>query len=198
MVSALHRMLLRDLWHLRGQALAAALVVACGVASFVAMRSTYLSLLHSQLTYYEAYRFADVFAQLKRAPEAVAEQIRSIPGVAAVRTRVVMDVTLDVPGLNEPATGRLVAIPDRPQPILNDIFLRRGRYVESGRADEVLVSEAFAQANHLQLEDRIGAILNGRWKDLRIVGVALSPEYVYEVGGGGNIFLRTNGLACCG
>lgn len=67
MVSALHRMLLRDLWHLRGQAVAAALVVACGVASFVAMRSTHESLVLSQTTYYEAYRFADVFAQLKRA-----------------------------------------------------------------------------------------------------------------------------------
>jgi putative ABC transport system permease protein len=162
MVSALHRMLLRDLWRLRGQALAAALVVACGVASFVAMRSTYQSLLRAQLMYYEAFRFADVFAQLKRAPESVTEQIRSIPGVAAVRTRVVMQVMLDVPGLNEPATGRLVSIPERPQPMLNDVFLRGGRYVEPGRADEVLVSEAFAAANHLQLGDRLGAILNGR------------------------------------
>ena len=48
LVSALNRMLLRDLWQLRGQAIAAALVVTCGVASFVAMRSTYHSLQDAQ------------------------------------------------------------------------------------------------------------------------------------------------------
>lgn len=184
MVSALNRMLLRDFWRLRGQVIAAALVMACGVASFVSMRSTYQSLAAAQATYYHDFYFADVFAQLKRAPESLLEQIRAIPGVADVRTRVVMGVTLDVPGLKEPASGRLVSIPGRPQSMLNGLFVRQGRYVEPGRADEVLVSEAFATANSLHLGDHIGAILNGRWKSLRIVGIALSPEYVYEVGGG--------------
>jgi putative ABC transport system permease protein len=184
MVSALNRMLLRDFWRLRGQVIAAALVMACGVASFVSMRSTYQSLASAQATYYQDFYFADVFAQLKRAPEAVMAQLRAIPGVADVRTRVVMGVTLDVPGLNEPASGRLVSIPGRPQWMLNGLFVRQGRYVEPGRSDEVLVSEAFATANSLHVGDRIGAILNGRWKSLRIVGIALSPEYVYEVGGG--------------
>jgi putative ABC transport system permease protein len=184
MVSALNRMLLRDFWRLRGQVIAAMLVMACGVASFVSMRSTYQSLASAQVTYYRAFHFADVFAQLKRAPESLTDQIREIPGVAGVRTRVVMGVTLDVPGLNEPASGRLVSIPSRPQSMLNGLFVRQGRYIEPRRADEVVVSEAFTTANKLQLGDRIGAILNGRWKSLRIVGIALSPEYVYEVGGG--------------
>ncbi|MFZ5557604.1 MAG: ABC transporter permease [Pseudomonadota bacterium] len=183
-MSALNRMLARDLWSLRGQALAVALVVACGVASFVAMRATYYSLLGAQQTYYREYRFADVFVGVKRAPERVAERIREIPGVGEVRTRVVMEVTLDVPGLDEPATGRLVSIPERPRPMLNDLFLRKGRYVEPGRSDEAIASEAFAQANALGLGDRIGAIINGRWKELVIVGIALSPEFIYEVGGG--------------
>ena len=184
MVSALNKMLLRDLWRLRGQLTATALVVACGVASFVAAWSTYQSLLYSQDTYYSEFRFADVFAQLKRAPESLAARIREIPGVAAVHTRVVMAVTLDVSGLAEPATGRLVSIPERRGPMLNDLFLRQGRYVEPGRSNEALASEAFATANHLQVGDQLGAIINGRWQRLQVVGIALSPEYVYEVGGG--------------
>jgi len=174
----------RDLWHLRGQVFAAALVVACGVAAQVSMRSAYLSLHAARANYYESYRFADVFAQLKRAPETLADQIRTLPGVAEVRTRVVMDVTLDVPGLPEPAAGRLVSIPDQQIPMLNDLFLRRGRYIEASQPDEVLISEVFAQANKLDVGDKLGAILNGRWRDLRIVGIALSPEYIYEVGQG--------------
>ncbi len=184
MVSALTRMLLRDLWHLRGQASAAALVMACGIGIFVAAQSTYHSLVVARATYYDNYRFADVFAQLKRAPESLAAEIRQIPGVAQVQTRVVMDVTLDVPGLAEPATGRLVSIPEQPAPMLNGLHLVRGRYVAPGRSDEVLASETFANANGIEVGDKFGAIINGRWKDLTIVGIALSPEYIYEVDSG--------------
>ena len=100
-----------------------------------------------------------------------------------MQTRVVMDVTLDVPGLKEPATGRLISIPQQRMPVLNDLFLRQGRYIEPGRRDEVLISEVFAQANQLKLGDTLGAVINGRWQQLRIVGIALSPEYVYEIRG---------------
>ncbi len=92
-------------------------------------------------------------------------------------------VTLDVPGLEEPAIGRMIGIPERRVPILNDLHLRRGRWIEPGRRDEVLVSEAFADANHLVPGDTLGAVLHGRWQQLRIVGVALSPEYIYEIQG---------------
>lgn len=180
---ALNRKLARDLWHLRGQMLAIALVVACGVAVFVSTRAAYQSLQVSRDTYYAAYRFADVFVHLKRAPDALAARLARVPGVAAVQPRIVFDVTLDVPGLAEPATGRLQSIPERRVPILNDLHLRCGRWVEPGRRDEVIVSEAFAQANRLGLGDTLGAILNGRWQRLRIVGIALSPEYVYEIRG---------------
>jgi putative ABC transport system permease protein len=187
-MSVLDRKLARDLLRLRGQLTAILLVVACGIASYVTLRSTYRSLLVSQATYYADYRFADVFASLKRAPSSVADEIARLPGAAAVETRVVVEVTLDVPGLDEPATGRLVSIPERRRAMLNDLYLRAGRWVEPGQSDEVIASEAFAAANSLGVGDGIGAVINGRWKRLRIVGIALSPEYVYEVRGGAAIF----------
>ena len=180
---ALRRKLLRDLWHLRGQVAAIALVVACGVAVVVTTRSAYESLALSQSSYYASYRFADVFASLKRAPNSLRAQLAAIPGVAAVETRIVVQVTLDVPGLAEPAIGRLIGIPERRVPILNDLHLRRGRWIEAGHRDEVLVSEAFADANRLAPGDTLGAVLHGRWQRLRVVGVALSPEYIYEIQG---------------
>jgi len=103
----------------------------------------------------------------------------------AVRTRIVKEVTLDVPGLAEPATGRLVSVPERGRPGLNDLHLRRGRWLEPGRRDEVIASDAFAAANGLEVGDSLGAVINGRWERLRIVGVAISPEYVYEIAEGG-------------
>jgi putative ABC transport system permease protein len=182
-VKALARKRLRDLVHLRGQVVAIALVVACGVAVVVTSRASYESLVVSQATYYAEYRFADVFANLKRAPESLRARIAAIPGVAAVETRIVAQVTLDVPGLEEPATGRLVSVPEHRVPILNDLHLRSGRWLEPGRRDEVIASEAFANANRLHVGSTIGAVLHGRWQELTIVGIALSPEYVYEIQG---------------
>jgi len=182
-LSALDRKLLRDLWHLRGQMITVALIVASGIATYVTMRGAYESVQQAQQTEYVRYHFADIFAQLKRAPNNLAAQINTIPGVSAVETRVVVEVNLDIPGLDEPAVGRLVSIPEREQPTLNALFLRRGRYLEPGRQGEVLISEALSSANQLEVGDSIGAVINGRWERLHIVGIALSPEYVYEIRG---------------
>ena len=179
MVSALNRKLLRDLWHLRGQMLAVALVVACGVGVFVTTRGVYEMLLTARADYYRQYRFADVFASLKRAPESAAQRIAALPGVAAVETGVTLEVTLDVPGLEEPATGLLASLPDRGRPRLNDLQLRRGRYIEPGARDEVLISEGFAKANRLDPGASLGAVINSRWQRLRVEGIAISPEYIY-------------------
>ena len=180
-MTALQRKLIRDLVHMRGQMFAVTLVLTCGLATYVTMRSAFVSLQAAQFEHYTAYRFAGVFTHVKRAPEGLAASISAIPGVAAVQTRVLMDVTLDVPGLDEPATGRLVSIPERRAPMLNDLFLRQGRYIEPGRRGEALISEAFAAANRLTVGDTVNAVLNGKWEPLRIVGVALSPEYIYEI-----------------
>jgi putative ABC transport system permease protein len=187
-MAILHRKLLRDLFHIRGQAIAIALVIACGVAAFVTMRSMYRSLLKSQEDYYARYRFTDVFADLKRAPLWVAERIRRIEGVRQVEPRVVMDVTLDVPGLKEPAVGRLISVPAQHMPELNVLVLRQGRYISPAADNEVIASEAFASANKLEPGSELHAIINGRWQELRIVGIALSPEYIYEIRGGGSLF----------
>ncbi len=182
-VSVLDRKLLRDLWHLRGQVFTVALIVACGIATYVTMRGAYESIERAQNDYYAKYHFADVFAQLKRAPNSLADQIAKAPGAAVVETRVVVEVNLDIPGLEEPAIGRIISLPEDRRPLLNDVYLRRGRYIEAGRSDEILISEAFASANGLAIGSTIGAVINGRWERLRIVGIALSPEYVYEIRG---------------
>lgn len=187
MVIRLHpldRKLVRDLWHLRGQLAAIGLVVACGVAVVVTTRTSYSSLLASREAYFREYRFADVFAHLSRAPEGVARHLALIPGVADLETRVVTAVNLDVPGLAEPAAGRLVGLPARGRPRLNGVHLRRGRWIEATHPDEVIVSESFADANALEPGSSIGAVIHGRWQRLRIVGVGISPEYVYEIGEG--------------
>ncbi len=180
-MTALHRKLLRDLWQLRGPAVAISLVVACGVATFVMSLSTLSTLESTRAAYYERYRFSDVFVRVKRAPESLAQRLAEIPGVRHAQTRIVQFVTLDVPDLPEPATGRLVSLPDHGQPVLNGLYLQSGRWPQPRVEGEALVSDGFAKAHQLHPGDKVRAILNGRRQDLKIVGVALSPEFIYQI-----------------
>ncbi|HEY7568825.1 MAG TPA: ABC transporter permease [Gemmatimonadaceae bacterium] len=181
---AIDRKLLRDAWHYRSQLGVIATVVTCGIALFVTLRSMNGYLRGSRDRYYREYRFADVFAPLKRAPLGAARVAQASVGVRAVEARLTFDVTLDVPGLVEPAIGRLVSVPVPRRPGLNELHLQRGRWPERHLA-EVIASGAFARANRLSLGDSLGAVMHGRWQWLRIVGIAISPEYVYEIGSAG-------------
>ncbi|MEM9275051.1 MAG: ABC transporter permease [Cyanobacteria bacterium P01_F01_bin.143] len=82
----------------------------------------------------------------------------------------------------------MISFPENRPQLLNRLDLRQGRYLEPGRDNEILISEAFAEANQLQLQQEIGAVINGKWQKLRIVGIVLSPEYVYEVRGGSDVY----------
>jgi len=182
-VRALNRKAIRDLWHIRGQAFAIVLVMSSGVGTFVMSLNTLHSLRLSRETYYERYRFADIFSRVKRAPLSLAPRVAALPGVARAQPRIVVDVTLDVPGMAEPAIGRLISIPPYRVPILNDLHLRRGRWIDPHRPGEVLVSEAFATSHQLRMGDSVSAVINGRRQRLTVVGVALSPEYIIQIHG---------------
>ncbi len=179
-MSLLNLKLLRDLRLLKSQAFAVALVMACGLAMMMMTRSLIVSLEEASSSYYQHYRFADVFAKVKRAPDSVAHDIARLPGVAAVETSIAMQVTLDLPGMAEPATGLINTVPDRRPPELNRLFLRTGRLLQVDSHHEVLVGEAFAETHKLKPGDTVSAILNGRKLPLRIVGIVLSPEFVFE------------------
>jgi putative ABC transport system permease protein len=178
-MTALNRKLWRDLRSMRGQAIAIALVVAAGVSLYVTYLANFESLRRTQHTYYQQQRFGDVFASLKRAPVSLGADIASIPGVTAFETRVVAEVRLEMPAMREPVHGRLVSIDAIRRPLVNDLYLRTGRWIDAARPEEVLVSEGFAEAHGLAPGDAITAVINGTARDLTIAGVALSPEYVY-------------------
>ncbi len=182
-MTALTRKLLRDLWLMRGQSLAIAIVIASGVATFVMSVSTLDALQRTRSQVYIKYRFADVFSTLKRAPERVKLRINAISGVRVVETRVVAEVRMEVNDFADPVIGRLVSIPDKSTPKLNALYMRQGRLPETDKP-EVLISEPFALAHQLKPGDSIIAIINGRRQKLSVSGIALSPEYIYSLGPG--------------
>ncbi len=184
-MSVLDRKLFRDLTRLKAQSLTIALVVAVGVANYITLRSAWHALGDSRAAYYEKYRFADVFARLKRAPDSVADRLQEARGVALAYPRVVEEVLLPMEGLLTPAQGQLVSLPPRGPPPLNDVLLKSGRFPETGRGNEVLIYEPFAKEHGLTPGSTLPAVLNGRLHELIVVGLALSPEYVFAVEPGG-------------
>ena len=184
-LSPLDRKLLRDLSRMKGQVVAVSLVMACGLAMMIMTRSLILTLDSTRSSYYQQNAMADVFATLKRAPLSAADRLKTLPGVAAIETRVVVDVTLDLPGLAEPATGHIISLPEDGGPQrLNRVFLRTGRFPRPDERREVVLGESFANANGLQPGDSLVAVINGRRETLKICGIGLSPEFVFEARAG--------------
>lgn len=180
----LDRKLSRDLRQIRTQALAIALVLACGIMVLVLSSGTQRSLETARQHYYEQHRFADVFATLTRAPQDLLLRLARVDGVARVEGRIVFPALLDLDGKAEPASAIVLSIPASGEPILNVPLVRKGRLPDPDRLEEVAVSEAFAEANALRLGDAIRATVNGQLRSLLVTGVVISPEYIYTVAPG--------------
>jgi putative ABC transport system permease protein len=176
---ALDHKLLRDLWRMRINAVAIALVLGCGLSIFVMAVGMRASMETTRRDYYAERRMANLAVGLVRAPDRVVQELAAIAGVAAVEARIAGLALLDLPGVVEPASARLVSLPRSGRPRVNDLVLVNGRWPDSAQRDEILVNEAFANALNLGLEDKLLATVHGRRLGLRVVGIANSPEFVF-------------------
>ena len=101
-MKALDRKLLRDLRLMWSQALTIALVVASGIGGFITSLSAVESLELARDRFYNEGRFADVFASVKRAPNALEAVLRDVPGVADVQTTIEHIVRIEIDDLAAP------------------------------------------------------------------------------------------------
>lgn len=184
MVSPLDHKLLRDLWRMKGQAIAIGMVVAVGVMMLVMMSGLVTSLNETRDAYYERYRLADVFAPVTRAPERLLARLAAIDGVGAVEGRVQGGALIDLPNTDLPVQAQAVSLPDLHEPRLNAFYLTAGRMIDSNRTNEILLLKSFAKAHGLKPGDMLSATMNGARRTFRIVGLAQSPEFLYTTAPG--------------
>lgn len=180
----LRRKVLRDLVRLWPQALAIALVLAAGVATMILGNGAFASLSDTRARYYDDYRFADVFADVTRAPLALIDELRAVDGVLAAEARVTRLALLDLPALEQPGTMLLVSLPEGGAAGLNLLHLRQGRLPDPGSSREIVLSEGFASAHGLTPGASLALVMNGQRRDLTVTGIALSPEFIYALGPG--------------
>jgi putative ABC transport system permease protein len=178
-VSVLDRKLLRELrasWLLL---LAVVGILAVGVGCYVSMGAAYRNLTEAKRRYYRQCRMADFWIDLKKVPLAELDAVAELPGVAAIRPRIGFYATVDLAGVVKPLNGLVLSLPNRREPVINDVVLRRGGYFSDRRENEVIVSDAFAARHGLGPGDWIRLLLNNRQQELFIVGTAISSEFVY-------------------
>ena len=179
-MTPLDRKLSRDLWRMRGQAIAISIVIALGVLMLVMMDGLVNSLEETKRTYYERYRLAGIFAPLKRAPNSILDELVQIPGVASVAGRVTGRALINLPDITVPLSAQAVTLPDFGAPRLNDVYLAAGRHIIPSREDEILLLEGFAKVHDLIPGDSLSATMNGARRTFQIVGLAQSPEFLFS------------------
>ena len=203
-MTPLDHKLLRDLWRIKGQALAIGMVIAVGVMMLVMMTGLVSSLGETRAAYYQRYRLADAFVPVKRAPERLASHLAQISGVAAVETRVTGRALIDLPDQSLPVQAQALSLPERRRPALNDIYLTHGRFPALGRTEEIVLLQSFAKAHDLLPGDTLAATMNGSRRQFKIAGLAQSPEFLYVTAPGelvpddarfGVIWMHRAGLA---
>lgn len=183
-LSKLDRKLLRDLLRMKMQMAAVSAVLACGVVLAVMANGMYDSLERARDRYYAQYRMADMAAAVVRAPLSLVPQLEAVPGIRALEARVAGVGLLDMPGRSDPVSARLISLPADRAPRVNNLVLRAGRMPRIARAEEVLVNEAFAEVNGIQPGARLDALIYGKKRQITIVGIASSPEFVFAVAPG--------------
>ncbi len=180
-MKALDRKLLRDLWHMRGQVFAIALVLAAATATFVLSLGVHRSLVETRDAYYARNAFAEVFAGMTRAPRSLTERVKAIPGVRKAEGGIIQYATLDFPGRPEPVRALINSVNEQGRTELNRLTLRSGRLPTRGVPGEVVADESFVKANDLKLGSQVTALIYGKQQVLTIVGTGLAPNYVYAL-----------------
>ena len=177
----LDRKLVRDLGRIKGQALAIILVIGAGIALLVMSRGMLMSLDETMHAYYDRYRFADVFAPVTRAPNHLLNDIREIEGVTDVLGRINGGGLVDLPDFDAPISARVVSLDPSAASPINGVYLSAGRMLDPTHADEVLLLAPFAKEHDLGPGDTIAVTMYGVQHEFKIVGIALSPEFIYNI-----------------
>ena len=178
-MSPLDKKLLRDLWRIKGQALAIGAVIGVGVLMLVMMTGLVTSLDETRRAYYERHRLADVFVPLVRAPERMEARLAEIPGVASAEGRISGSAQIDLSGEDLPLQARIISLPENGEPQLNEIYLTDGRRLDEANPDEIILLKSFADARGLLPGDALTLTIRGGQREFQIVGLARSPEFLY-------------------
>ncbi len=181
-VRTLNLKVFRDLKSQKWQFAAVIFLVFLGVSLYTSFYMSYLNLSRTYDTFYERTNFEDLAVTLNPrspAPKDLLSEVRRIDGVEEVYGRLSAYGTFERE--NRKITLKLLSIPEELS--VNRLVIVEGRYPEQGEKAVVLLKK-FADYNSINVGESIPVSINGKRVNLKVVGLAFSPEFIWIVESG--------------
>lgn len=176
----LWKKLCRDLKENKGAYIACIVIIAMGLMIFTAFSMVVDNLRMSQQDFYQNQNFADGFIEVQACPFSKIKNLELIDGIKEIQGRLVKDVRLLAPGREDNVYLRLISLdPAQANPI-NGMLLLQGRPLNQKDA-HIWVDNMYFAANNLQLNDQLAVITGGKKRELQVVGMGQSPEFIYAL-----------------
>lgn len=173
MSHALLRKLRRDIWRDRWRFAAIAVVMAIGVAIFVAATDGYRNLDQSFKQSYATQRLPDAILSGPGAA-GLRDALTAMPGSPVVEIRHQADIGIRVNG--HALYGRVVGVPDSRQPAVSLLDVHMGTLPTSG---QLVLEQHMADHYHLRPGDIVELLGRAGWQRFTVAGSALSTEYLW-------------------
>lgn len=180
----LFRKLKRDLLEQKGAYAACIVVITIGLMVYSSMSMVMDNLLMSRDSFYENQNFADGFVEIQAYPTSQIPKLTKIQGIDQIQGRLIKDVRVvdlkNKESQDENITLRLVSMVSSQSPLLNDVLLLQGIPLEDNSLN-LWVDNKFFDANHLDLNQDLSIIAEGKKKTFRVTGMGQSPEFIYAM-----------------
>jgi putative ABC transport system permease protein len=179
-MSSMRMKLMREIFGAKVRFIAITLVVMIGVMIFIASSMSYRNLKTSYEYTYKRLNFADFSVKAESIPPYIVDRVRKIPGITMVTPRVREDVSMEMAD-GKKLMGRVTGIPAE-RPIVDDLLVKKGRYLEKNDKMVCVAESHFAKFYDLKPGDTIFYLRQGARIPIEIVGIAGNPEYLVLAG----------------
>ena len=173
----------RSIWRNKKSYFSGIFVLIVGLGMFIGFLSGYLTYMESVRQYHIDTNFADVFATVRTMPNASVDRLTRIDGVAEANGLLMSTTSARLDGMDDLICVLLIGVDENRPKTINQ-FSYTGESLVTG--NDILVSSAFFDANNLNIGDPIRILMNGRYENFMVRGIALHPEFLFvpNVSGG--------------
>jgi putative ABC transport system permease protein len=174
----LDRKMRRDLWRMKGRAIASVLLITMGSMLYVAFLAMMPSVQVFFYDFYDDSDFTDLEVYVGREPISVTAELQNIAGVEAVEPRLIFPANVRLKDSDE-VSAQLFGINSSRELLVNRLTMVEGEYLNPSYPDEVLLEKNFAINNDYGVGDNIEVFTSNQSVTYRIRGIAVSPEFMF-------------------
>ncbi len=173
----LDKRLFRMIKHSKGQFISVTVIVIIALSIFICFSTATVNIKNSVDDFYNETNFSHIQAEFSKISENGIKEIKSVKGVKGALGRISIDVPLETGNKEEKVLIRLISMKSSKASI-NSIYIPEE--VEADlKGDNLILLKQFALDRKIEKGQTITPYINGRLHNMKVSGLAYSPEYVY-------------------